>query len=117
MLNKIRQFAASVEGVFETVDTSRASELAGQAFVLDARTPEEYADGHLKGAVLIPHTEVEARTAKLPGDKEKPILVYCAAGARSAHACQTLTRLGYKKVYNLDGGIIAWQDAGQPVVQ
>ena len=119
MFHKIRQIAASVGEEFETVGADKAAEMAAkpEVFVLDARTPGEYADGHLKNSVLIPHTEVQAKASELPADKEKPILCYCAAGVRSAKACKVLTGLGYKKVFNLDGGINAWIEAGKPVVQ
>ena len=119
MFEKVRQMAASIGGEFKTIGADEAAELAQkpEVFVLDARTPGEYADGHLMNAVLIPHTEVQARASDLPADKDKPILCYCAAGVRSAKACKVLTALGYKKVFNLDGGINAWIDAGKPVVQ
>src|SRR5579863_6559790 len=104
--------------MFESIDVEKAAELAARPgmFVLDARTMEEFSDGHLKNAVLIPHTDVQAKADQLPKDKEMPLLVYCRSGKRSAMACQTLAGLGYKKLYNLDGGILAWQDAGKPVV-
>lgn len=119
MFEKIRQMAASVGGEFATIGADQAAEMAQkpEVFILDARTPDEYADGHLKNAVLIPHTEVHSRASELPADKEKQILCYCAAGVRSAKACKVLTGLGYKKVFNLDGGINAWTEAGKPVVQ
>ena len=119
MFYKLRQMAASVGGEFETVDAEKAAQMAEkpETFILDVRTPGEYADGHLKNSLLIPHTEVQANASKLPADKEKPILCYCAAGVRSAKACKVLNGLGYKKVFNLDGGINAWLEAGKPVAR
>lgn len=104
---------------FETIDVEQGAELAKrpEVFVLDARTPGEYDEGHLENATLIPHVDVQTRANELPADKSKPILVYCRSGKRSVAACQVLAGLGYKKLYNLDGGIMAWLDAGKPVVE
>lgn len=75
--------------------------------ILDVRTQEEYDEGHIPGAVVIPHTEVEARAeAELP-DKEQVILVYCRSGRRSKLAAQALAELGYTNVKEF-GGILDW---------
>lgn len=75
--------------------------------ILDVRAQEEYDEGHIPGAVVIPHTEVEARAeAELP-DKEQVILVYCRSGRRSKLAAQALANLGYTNVKEF-GGIIDW---------
>lgn len=75
--------------------------------ILDVRAQEEYDEGHIPGAVVIPHTEVEARAeAELP-DKEQVILVYCRSGRRSKLAAQALVDLGYTNVKEF-GGIIDW---------
>jgi len=84
--------------------------------VLDVRTADEYADGHLKDSVLIDlrSPDFAERIGKL--DKSKSYLVHCAAGGRSARACAKMDALGFKTV-NLDGGLGAWKDAGKPVVK
>lgn len=75
--------------------------------ILDVRTQEEYDEGHIPGAVVIPHTEVEARAeAELP-DKEQVILVYCRSGRRSKLVAQALAELGYTNVKEF-GGILDW---------
>lgn len=75
--------------------------------ILDVRAQEEYDEGHIPGAVVIPHTEVEARAeAELP-DKEQVILVYCRSGRRSKLAAQALADLGYTNVKEF-GGILDW---------
>jgi rhodanese-related sulfurtransferase len=83
--------------------------------VLDVRTPAEYAAGHLKDARLMNVNDkaFADQIAKL--DKGKTYLVYCAAGARSTKACNKLDALGMSKVYNLTGGIKAWENAHKPV--
>jgi rhodanese-related sulfurtransferase/rubrerythrin len=74
---------------------------------LDVRQPKEYEQGHLAGALLMPVREVTTRLAEL--DREKPLLVYCHSGVRSKAACQLLLAEGFREVYNMNGGIVAWQ--------
>lgn len=75
--------------------------------LLDVRTEQEYAEGHIPGALLIPNTELSEKAADLLPDKEQMILVYCRSGRRSAEAARTLADMGYTQVYDF-GGIIDW---------
>ncbi|MEW6500859.1 MAG: rhodanese-like domain-containing protein [Thermodesulfobacteriota bacterium] len=75
--------------------------------LLDVRQPKEYEAGHLPGARLIPIRELPDRLHEL--DKGKPLLVYCAVGGRSKAAAQLLAGRDFQEVYNLSGGIKAWQ--------
>jgi rhodanese-related sulfurtransferase len=75
--------------------------------ILDVRTPGEAFWGVIPGALLIPVQELHARVLELPKD-DRPLLVYCAHGIRSASACEFLDREDYANVYNLAGGIAAW---------
>jgi len=84
-------------------------------YLLDVRTPQEYRQAHLADAHLIPIDQVAQRLGELPADR--PILVYCAVGSRSAQVFNFLARRGYAEVYNLDGGIVAWSQQGYPVLQ
>jgi len=81
--------------------------------MLDVRTPEEYAKGHIKGAVLIPVQVLEARLAEVPKDKQ--VYVYCHSGVRSAKASKLLAKHGFSNIENVLGGFEAWKDAGYPV--
>ncbi|MFT3924134.1 MAG: rhodanese-like domain-containing protein [Myxococcales bacterium] len=87
--------------------TSSASPLASAALVLDVRTPEEYAQGHLEGAMLIPVAELEARVDEveqaLGGNKDKKIVAYCRSGRRSGVAKGILESHGYANVINGGG--------------
>lgn len=74
--------------------------------IVDVRSPEEFAEGHIQGAKLIPIDELTARMGEI--DKTKPVFVYCLSGARSAQAAQVLVQSGYSKVYNLTNGINDW---------
>ena len=84
-------------------------------YLLDVRTPQEYQQARLAGAHLIPIDQVMQRLGELPSDR--PILVYCAVGSRSAQVFNYLARRGYAEVYNLDGGIYAWAQRGYPILQ
>ena len=75
--------------------------------ILDVRTREEYDQGHIPGAVLIPNTEIEAKAADLLPDKDQLILVYCRSGRRSKLAAQSLADLGYTNIREF-GGILDW---------
>lgn len=76
--------------------------------ILDVRTEEEFAQGHIKGALLLPDFEVTARAERLLPDKNQKILVYCRSGRRSARAAAELARLGYADVLDF-GGILDWE--------
>lgn len=75
--------------------------------ILDVRTQEEYCQGHIPGAVLIPDYEIETKAEEVLTDKDQLILVYCRSGRRSKNAAQTLVELGYTKIMEF-GGIIDW---------
>lgn len=83
--------------------------------LLDVRTKDEYREGHIPGAVLLDFNadDFEQRLAKL--DKDKTYLVHCAVGGRSARACKKMEKMGFGKLYNLEGGMVAWEKAGKPV--
>ena len=82
-------------------------------YLLDVRTPGEFQQVRLEGAHLIPIDQFVKRLAEVP--KERPILVYCAVGSRSAQVINYLARQGYTEIYNLYGGIYSWQQTGYPV--
>lgn len=84
------------------------------ALVLDVRTPEEFSKGHLKDARNINwrDTNFADQVAKI--DKSKPVFVYCLVGGRSASAALKMREMGFKEVYELEGGIIKWRAANLP---
>lgn len=87
------------------------------AYLLDVRTQAEWEqDGHLEGATLIPHSDLEARQNELPRDKNDLILLYCRSGNRSQDAAQTLLDLGFTNLKELKTGINGWKGAGKTVV-
>lgn len=75
--------------------------------ILDTREQYEFDEGHIKGAILIPYTEIESKAEQMLPDKNKLILVYCRSGRRSKIAAESLAKLGYTNVKEF-GGIIDW---------
>ena len=97
-------------GEYIRITASQAKEMmdANQEFVLlDVRTPEEFTEGHIEGAILIPYAEIAARAATELTEKDMLILIYCRSGRRSEEAARTIIELGYTNVYDF-GGIIDW---------
>jgi len=90
-------------------ETARALVAAG-ARVVDVRTPQEFAEGHVPGALNVPHDEIARRAAEI-GPPSTRVVVYCRSGRRSAAAAETLARLGYDRVYDL-GSLSAWPGKG-----
>ena len=82
--------------------------------ILDVRTPDEYKAAHLKDAVLIDYKAKDFDEKIKALDKSRTYLVYCASGYRSSSACKKLGSLDIPRLYNLKGGITAWQKAGKP---
>ena len=103
---------------FKGVNTDEAVRLFNDdAFLLDVRTAGEYKEGFIGEALNISVSEIDSNMNKMPKDKETSILVYCQTGARSSKAAARLAKEGYQNVFNLNGGIAAWQTAGLPVVR
>ena len=75
--------------------------------ILDTRTQEEYDEGHIPGAILIPYDEITEKAEKVLTDKNQLILVYCRSGRRSKLAADDLVKLGYTNIQEF-GGIIDW---------
>ena len=75
--------------------------------ILDTREQDEYDEGHIPGAILVPYTEIENKAEEMLPDKDKLILVYCRSGRRSKIAAESLAKLGYTNVKEF-GGIIDW---------
>ncbi|MCR6493830.1 rhodanese-like domain-containing protein [Cellulomonas sp. P24] len=100
------------------VTTSTASEVLAKPgmSVIDVRTPAEFAQGHIQGAVNIDVEDPAFATniGKLP--KDKPYFVYCRTGNRSGVATAKMADLGFTQIYDLQGGITEWQNAGGAVV-
>lgn len=85
--------------------------------VLDVRTPGEFSQGHLEGAVLVDYHSPEFRQQVARLDRTKSYLVYCRTGSRSSRAMGILQDLGFQNTYHLEGGIKRWLEEGLPAVR
>jgi sulfur-carrier protein adenylyltransferase/sulfurtransferase len=108
-----------VRSRIEEIDPAdaRAELERGDAVLVDTREQHEWDEAHLEGAALVPPDTVADRIESVVPDRSQRVLVYCRVGNRSARAVDTLEELGYEDVASIDGGIVAWQDAGYPVVE
>lgn len=111
--------AALAFGGTEKVDVDKAEKLIGEKVqLLDVRTEEEWNEGHLDGAVRVDFTaDGFAEGVQKALDEDKPVLIYCRSGNRSARAAKAMEKLGFKTLYDLKGGITDWKKAGKQVVR
>ena len=85
--------------------------------IIDIRTSGEFAEGHLKGARQIDYLEEGFAEKIRKLDRNRPYLIHCRSGGRSARSLALWKEMKFEKVYHLDGGILAWEEAGLPVVK
>ena len=106
---------ASLNDMFgrHPLPTVHARDVAADAFVLDVREDDEWAAGHIEGAVHMPMMSIPQRLDELPADRD--IVVVCRVGGRSAQATQFLVQNGLQ-AFNLDGGMFAWAAAARPMI-
>ena len=114
----------TVSGSFGTrgitmIDVSEAQSMVkdSNVTIIDVRTPQEYKQGHLKKAQLIPVSEIGNRIGEIEALKDSPVLVYCRSGHRSSMAARMLRKAGFSNISNLQGGITSWQGAGGAVTK
>jgi rhodanese-related sulfurtransferase len=113
VFTELRRKALGVSSV-EPQDAVRL--INNDAVVLDLRSAEAFARGHIVNAKNIPFDELSARGDALDKYKSKPIVAVCDAGATSGKAVQLLQKAGIKEAYGLRGGIAAWSQANLPLV-
>ena len=105
------------------IDVSQATQILAspdkrqRPYVIDIRTPEEFKAGHLSGAMSIDFLADNFSTKIRKLDRDTPYLVHCQSGGRSSNSLTLWTKLGFTKIYHLDGGLLAWKKAGLPVVK
>lgn len=116
----------SASGTITVIELSRPNYVAVTAdeatkilenlhpFILDVRTPQEYQQIHIKGAILIPIQQLQARITELESKKHEDVFIYCATGNRSTVAARILANRGFKRIYNLRYGVYDWARKGYP---
>ena len=102
-------------GEIEQITVEQMSEAIKDSSIqlIDVRTSGEFLDGHLKNSHNICVTDDDFKEQAAGLDKDKPVYVYCKKGGRSAQAAEILKDMGFKKIYDLKGGIVLWEEAGQ----
>lgn len=83
--------------------------------IIDVREESEFAEGHILNSAHVPLSSLSDKMTRLQKHQDKPIIVSCMTGGRSAQACNILVKNGFEKVYNLHGGIMAWRNADLPL--
>ena len=111
-------FGNRMRGIKE-VDSVAALQLINHknALVLDVREEKEFNSGHILNAKLLPLGKLPEQMSELERYRERPIVVVCRSGQRSASACTLLGKNGFAQTYNLEGGVTAWQKASLPLVK
>jgi len=113
VFSELRRKAAGVSNI-EPPDLVRL--VNSDAIVVDVRSADAYARGHIVGSKNIPMDELEARVDSLQSGTQKPVIAVCQAGVSSNKAIDALRKGGFESVYGLKGGMAAWEQAGMPVV-
>jgi phage shock protein E len=109
----------STENSVQLVDVTETKRLiaAGQVIIVDVRTPDEFSTGHIAGAKNLNFYDGDFQANLQQLDKRQPYLVHCKSGRRSAQAGTVMKQLGFNSVYDLAGGISAWEQANQEIVK
>lgn len=104
---------ADVDSI-DSVSPKEASVMTSEqkAVIIDVREDSEWNEQHIPGAIHIPLAQLNDRLLELEQYKQSPVITQCKAGGRSAKAFDVLKLAGFSKVYNMDGGIMAWEKAG-----
>ena len=104
----------SIQEAFSLIEDNKGN---AAFIILDVRRASEYQEGHLESALNLDYYSSGFASELDKLDKDKTYLVYCRSGNRSSGAAKIMEELGFKNVYNMQGGITDWQDEGFPVVQ
>jgi rhodanese-related sulfurtransferase len=99
------------------VDQFKSQLVSAKGLLLDVRTPEECEEGIIEGATMLDYQGKDFMTQLGKLDRQRPVFIYCAAGGRSRQTMTRMMTMGFREVHDLEGGIGAWQDAGQPIVR
>ena len=102
---------------YKTVTPNQAVLLMNNdgTLVVDVREPHEYAEGHIEGAKNIPLNKIEQSAREIEAYKGSPIIVGCQSGTRSPAACKKLHALGFTRVFEMTGGMVAWKEQNLPI--
>lgn len=104
-------------GEINVITPSDFKEKSVNQTIVDIRTPQEFAEGYIEGAVNINVFDKNFLDQMAQFDKSKPIFIYCRSGNRTSSASKKLSELGFQQVYDLQGGIVNWSRNNQPITK
>lgn len=107
-------FAADAANISADTVLARTQRKDASMLILDVRTPEEYAQGHVPGAINVPYDKIDGRIEELLASKDKDVVLYCHSGGRAAIAAKTLKGRGFDRLLHLDGDIVKWKRENRP---
>jgi len=104
---------------YQVVNPTSATQLINHsdALIVDVRQDNEFQKGHIINSKHIPLAFLNERLSDLNTYKNKPVIAVCRSGHRSAQACSSLKKAGFESVYNLGGGVLAWEGANLPLTK
>ena len=111
-------FGPAIKG-YKVITPALATHMINKedALILDIRQDNEFVGGHIVNAKHIPLSFLNDRLSELEKHKNKPVIAVCRTGHRSSHACSVLKKAGFESVYNLSGGVLAWENANLPLTK
>jgi rhodanese-related sulfurtransferase len=124
----LMDFVKAAKAAIKEVNADQAEQMMREradVLVVDVRESSEHEQGHLNQALLVPRGILEAaadpaypkHNPEFTAARERPVIVYCATGGRSAMAAAVMQMMGFKDVYSLAGGFASWEQAGKPVTR
>ena len=117
LVSALLAVAAAASAALPAVDVKQVSaRQSSGALLIDVREADEYAQGHAPGSTLIPLGQLAQRLQEIARYKDKPVVLICHSGRRSEQALKLLEGAGFSAAANVEGGMIAWQKAGLPVI-
>ena len=111
-------FGPAIKG-YKVITPALATQMINKddALILDIRQDNEFVGGHIVNSKHIPLSFLNDRLSELEKHKNKPVIAVCRTGHRSSHACSVLKKAGFESVYNLSGGVLAWENANLPLTK
>lgn len=104
---------------YSSISPSESTQMINRddALILDVRENNEFSEGHIINALHIPLSSLKTRMSELEKHKTKKIIIACRSGHRSSQACANLKKEGFAEVFNLSGGVMAWENANLPLIK